>query len=450
MTNIQIDEREKIIAEQQTEERASFSTIYKFLVYSLIGISAFFIPITYNGKSSILLDHIVSFISSSVPGVVTVYALIMLFFGAALPFINKSWNQGLTNQIFTVFKLFGLAFGFMIVFNIGPAWLFAPDMGPFLMEKLIKPVSLLVPIGGMFLALLVCYGLLEFVGIFMQPFMRPIFRTPGRSAIDAVASFVGSYSIGLLVTNRIYGEGKYSKREATIVATGFSTVSVTFMIVIANTLDLMNYWNVYFWTAFLVTFVVTAITVRIPPISTIPDDYKEGVTPQPEEIIKKDRIKVAWREAMATARSTPTLPVNIWINLKDGLRMAVNILPMILSVGLLGLVLATYTPVFDLLGYIFYPFTWLLQMPEPMITAKAAAISISEIFLPALLVTDSLITTKFIVAVLSVSSILFFSAMIPCILATDIPISVPKLVAIWFIRVILTLIIVTPIAYVMF
>jgi nucleoside recognition membrane protein YjiH len=444
----ELDTKKVYISNNPTTSKSAVGA-FKFFIYSLIGIFVFFVPVTLNGKSSIILDHIVSGIIGLSSSAVTVYALIVLALGAAYPFITKTWNNGIVDIIFSTFKVFGFVFGVLIIFNVGPAWLFDPSMGPFLMEKLIKPVSLLVPIGGMFLALLVSYGLLEFVGVFMQPIMRPIFKTPGRSAVDAVASFVGSYSIGLLVTNRIFNEGKYTIREAAIVATGFSTVSVTFMVVIANTLDLMSIWNLYFWISFIVTFTVTAITVRMWPLNKMSEEYFNG-DGFPEQIVKKDRIKTAWKEAMFTANNTPSLSRNIWVNLKDGFHMTMNILPTIMSVGLLGLVLATYTPVFDILGYIFYPLTWALQMPEPLLTAKAAAISISEIFLPALLVVEAQMITKFIVAVLSISSILFFSAIIPCILATDVPISIPKLVVIWFQRVVLTLIIITPIAFILF
>jgi nucleoside recognition membrane protein YjiH len=114
---------------------------------------------------------------------------------------------------------------------------------------------------------LVGYGLLEFVGVIMRPIMRPLFKTPGRSAIDAVASFVGSYSLGLVITNRVFREGKYTNREASVIATGFSTVSATFMIIVARTLGLMEMWNLYFWSTLVITFIVTAITVRIWPLS---------------------------------------------------------------------------------------------------------------------------------------------------------------------------------------
>ncbi|WP_076526382.1 hypothetical protein [Kroppenstedtia eburnea] len=43
--------------------------------------------------------------------------------------------------------------------------------------------------------------------------------------------------------------------------------------------------------------------------------------------------------------------------------------------------------------------------------------------------------------------ILFFSASIPCILSTEIPVSIGELVIIWLERTILTLLIATPLVY---
>lgn len=449
-----VNETQRMTELEQNREpsKTNASNLFKFFVFSAIGILVFFVPFEWNGKSSIILDHIVTAIVSANPTVVKFYALTLLIVGTVLPFFSKTWKEGAVNMTFSVLRVLGLLVGVMIVFNIGPAWLFDLSMGPYLWDKLITPVSLLVPIGSVFLALLVSYGLLEFIGVLMQRVMRPVFNTPGRSAIDAVASFVGSYSLGLLVTNRIYNEGKYTKKEATIIATGFSTVSVTFMVVIANTLNLMDHWLLLFWTAFIVTFVATLITIRIRPLKSISNEYAENVEPKPEDVITTNRFETAWKEAMETADAAPTFFVNIFDNLKDGLRMVMSILPTILSIGLLGLVLAEYTLFFDIVGYIFLPVTYLLQAPEPLLTAKAAAVSISEVFLPALLVADvgADVATRFIVAVVSVSAVLFFSAMIPCILATDIPIRIRDLVIIWFERVIISLIIVIPLANLLF
>lgn len=433
-----------------TSAPATPARMWRFFVYSLVGAFVFFVPFKAQGKDTIALDHLVTAVITHLPDLVPYYALVLIYAGAVIPLVTGRWRRSRLDTVFSVAKVIGAVVGTMLVLDAGPSWLFAPDMGPFLFDKLVVPVGLLVPIGAVFLALLVGYGLLEFIGVLMQPVMRPIFRTPGRSAIDAVASFVGSYSLGLLITNRVYQDGKYTTREAMVIATGFSTVSATFMVVVATTLDLMGSWNAYFWSTLVITFAVTAVTVRIWPLNRVTDSYAEGATAQPEAQVDGQRLQRAWAEARATVATAPSLPVNVVRHLRDGLAMATAILPSILSIGLLGLLLATYTPVFDWFGYLFYPVTWLLQLPEPLLVAKASSLGIAEMFLPALLVVESVPAVKFIVAVVCVSQVIFFSALVPCLVATDIPISIPKLLVIWFERVVLTLLFATPVAMLVF
>lgn len=435
---------------EATEMTTRRPAMWQFVVYSAIGAFVFFVPVTYAGKSSIVLDHLVTALMGAIPAALPWIALAMIAAGAVYPLVAGTWRRSTVDVVFTVAKALGLVVGVMLVLDVGPAWLFAPDIGPFLFEKLVVPVGLLVPIGAVFLALLVGYGLLEFIGVLMQPVMRPVWRTPGRSAIDAVASFVGSYSLGLLITNRVYREGKYSAREAAIIATGFSTVSATFMVVVATTLDLMGSWNLYFWSTLVITFIVTAVTVRIRPLSSITDAFHPDATPQPEEPVTGSRLAHAWAEARDTVAKAPSLPRNIWLNLRDGLLMAMAILPSILSIGLAGLLLAKYTPVFDWLGYLFYPVTWAMQLPEPLLAAKASAVGIAEMFLPALVAVDAPEVVRYVVAVVSVSQVIFFSALVPCLVATDIPVSVPKLVVIWVERVLLTLVLAIPVGLLLF
>jgi nucleoside recognition membrane protein YjiH len=411
----------------------------KFILLSFIGIFMFFISIEINGKTTIPLDHLVTFIKNTGSVAMPYYGLIVIILGAAYPFYDKSWNKDMVTSVFSIAKVVGLFVAVMAVTNIGPEWLFTPDMLPFLYNKLVIPVGLIVPVGAMFLAFLVGYGLLEFVGVLMQPIMKPIWKTPGRSAIDAVASFVGSYSIGLLITNKVYKEGKYTKKEAAIIATGFSTVSATFMIIVAKTLGIMEMWNFYFWTTLVITFLVTAITVRLYPLSKKPDTnyFDEEIK---DSIPKGNIFKNALNEGLKASSESEPLGKNISTNFIDGFKMAMSILPSILSIGLLGLILAKYTPVFDVMGYIFYPFTLILNIPEPMLIAKASSLEIAEMFLPALLVKETALLGRYVIGVVSVSSILFFSASIPCIMSTEIPIKMTDIIIIWIQRTILSLI----------
>ncbi|WP_446019984.1 hypothetical protein [Billgrantia sp. Q4P2] len=54
---------------------------------------------------------------------------------------------------------------------------------------------------------------------------------------------------------------------------------------------------------------------------------------------------------------------------------------------------------------------------------------------------------RFAAGVVSVSAVLFFSASIPCIVATSIPLSVGRIVAVWFLRVALSLMLAVPAGY---
>lgn len=424
---------------------------WKLFVYSAIGAFVFFFPVTYKEKNSIPLDHMVTIVRDSIPAVVPWLIFALAFYGTVRSFSTGAFKQSALQAVFAVLNIAGTVISFLMVIDALPWVLGDEDLVPFLWNSIATPVGLIVPIGGTFLAFLIGFGLLEFVGVLMQPIMRPLWTTPGRSAIDAVASFVGSYSLGILVTDRVYQKGGYTGREAAVIATGFSTVSAAFMVIVAKQLDLMNIWGTYFAVTLLVTFLVTAITVRIPPLRTIPDEYCAGVEPDPEKPVEGSRFKNAWREAMLALQRAPSLPQAIWDNLRDGVRMAAAIVPSIMSVGLIGLLLARFTPIFEWTGYLVYPFAWIVQLPEPELGGKAAAMGIAEMFLPATAVAGSgSMVLKFVIGVVAVSAIIFFSALVPCILATKIPVKLSHLVIIWFERVALTIVIATPIAHLLF
>jgi nucleoside recognition membrane protein YjiH len=425
------------------QQRPSTALILKLFFPSALGILIFFVPIEIGDRRTILLDHMVSGARGLLGDASGFYALALIASGAAYPLVRGYWNRNVTERIFTGLKLLGVLAALMAITGWGPAFLHEPDMLPFLFDKLVIPVGLIVPIGAIFLALLISYGLLELIGVLVQPVMRPIWRTPGRSAIDAVASFVGSYSIGLLITNRVYQAGQYSAREAAIIATGFSTVSATFMIIVARTLDLMAVWNFYFWLTLLITFIVTAVTVRLPPLSGMDDSAKDG---EPEAVAGK-RLSIAWQTGLEVAARAPALHKSVAINFKEGLVMAISILPSIMSVGLLGLLAAKYTPLFEWLGWFFYPFVAVWGVADAAALAQASAAGLAEMFLPALLMAEAEFVSRFAAGVVSVSSVLFFSASIPCILSTSIPLSVGRMLVVWFIRVALSLTLAIPTGY---
>jgi nucleoside recognition membrane protein YjiH len=431
------------------KHRYSLSTVFKFGGLSVFGVFLFFTPVTINGVNSIPLDHFITWMNKVVPWLGPIFTVIIVIIGGILPWVQKSYRKNVLSLIMALLRTLGIPFAilgalsFMKIATIGPEWLMKPSMLPFLFEKIVVAVTIIVPVGSLFLTFLICFGLLEFIGVLVNPIMRPVFKTPGKSAINAVAAFIGSFSVAIFFTNKLYNEGKYTKREAVIIMSGFSTVSATFMVIVAKTAKLMDMWNFYFWSALVITFIVTAITVRLWPIRKIENSFKEGVTPAPEDKKPGNIFKNALDEGLKTAENAPPLLKSLWANGRDGINMIFVLSPAMASIGLIAFILVKMTSVFDIVGFIFAPFTLLLSLfglPEPMMLAKACSAILAEMFVPNILVAGLPMTVKYIVAVTSVSAVLFFAGSIPCILASDVEFKPSHMLAIWFERTVLSII----------
>ncbi|RAF53931.1 YjiH family protein, partial [Burkholderia multivorans] len=85
--------------------------------------------------------------------VVPFIVLALILLGAVRPFVTGTWKSSVTKGIFAVLGVVGLVVAILIL-TAPPAWLAAADIGPFLWDKLVIPVGLIVPVGAIFLALL--------------------------------------------------------------------------------------------------------------------------------------------------------------------------------------------------------------------------------------------------------------------------------------------------------
>lgn len=430
-------------------EQASGSTIAKFVVTTLVGALFFLVPVYYNEQWTIPFDVVVSFIRDNAPGAVALYSLLAIVVGAGLSVAatvratrdGDSDRGGIgyfrTGPAFLVVRILGAVFAVLIYFGVGPQMILADNTGGLMFNTLVAAVAVIVPIGAVFVTLFVAFGGLEFLGTLARPIMRPLFRVPGRAALDATASYVGSYSVGLYVTNLMYNQGRYSGREAAVIATCFSTVSMGFFAVVAATLDLLAYFPLIFLSVTVTMAILGVVLCRIPPLSSKPDEY--AAPPITEVEYHGHLARHAWREAVGRATLARGLGKELWIGFVDGLKLALLILPTILAVGLLAILLAEHTPLFTWLGRPIEPVLELLRIPDAATLAPATLIGITEMFLPALLVTEAAVAGKFFIAVLSISQLLFFSAVIPLILELDIPVKLVDMVVLFLMRTVIAI-----------
>lgn len=417
------------------------SSIARFVAFSFIGVFMFFAQITIGDRHGIPIDLLTTMIIDGL-GIISDYAaLFLVVLGAAWPFIKKTWNRSITDVIFTGFKIFGLIAAVMVCFNFGPEVILNADNGPYLFNSLVKPTALMIVIGAPLLCLLVNYGFVDFIGVFIRPLTRILWKTPGRSAVDAVSSFVGSTSMGLLFTNQMYVNNKYNAKEACIIATGFTTVAISFMVIVANTLGISVYWNLYFFVTLLITFLCTAVTCRIYPLSKKPETYYDSSSEGGFDESPKGNIFVtAIDEAVKAVNSAGSLLNNMKTSLISGMNLLLEFVPLLMGIGLAALVLAATTPIFEWFGYIFYPFTKIMGVPEATQAAQGVGMGLAEMFLPAIHCVNCDLQTRFFIAIICITQIIMFSTTIPMVLATKIPLSILDMVIVWFERSVIAII----------
>ena len=150
------------------------------------------------------------------------------------------------------------------ILNIGPEMIKSEDTGGLVFSSLLPTLVAVFLFAAIFLPLLMEYGLLELLGPIFRPIMRPLFTLPGRSTVDNLASFIGG-TVGVLITSRQYGEGYYSRREATVISTTFSVVSITFAIV-AETIRMQDQFFYFYLTVVISCLIAAMIMPRIWPL----------------------------------------------------------------------------------------------------------------------------------------------------------------------------------------
>ena len=407
----------------------------------------------YESSRSIPLDHLIKYLKEAKVSIwdtftleiiflLKIFVLIVATIGGILPWIEKSFKRNTLCFILSVLRTLGIPVCVMGFFSIGPGFLHKPQFVPFAWQNIAVEVTIIVAFGSIFLTFIMGYGLLEFTGVIVRPIMRPLYKVPGKAAINAIAAFIGNFSVAMFLTDELYKESKYTYREAAIVMTGFSTVSATFMIVIAKTAGFMNIWNFYFWSTLLITFTVTAITVRLYPLNSLDSSYIDGVG-KPEKEVKGNIIHSAINEGVKAAAQSKSLLKSLWTNLKGGMRMCFVLTPSATAVGLIAAILANETKFFNIVGTVFMPITYVLKLfglENPSEVAKASAVVLGEVFVPNLTVQTLPDVPRYIIAVVSVSTIIFFAGFIPCLYATSIKMKPWQLLLIWFERAALSII----------
>lgn len=419
--------------------------IVKFLVFTFLGIFCFFISVNIGGSSAVPMVHIVNWVKGNIKAhfdiIVTVICA-AIFLGYVIgKFIKKDGfcarvfkKDGVVNGIL---YLIAIVVSLCCLLGVGPAAILDPMVGP---EAVYLGGSVLITctVAGWLVNFLTEFGLLEFMGIIISPLMRRLYRLPGQSSIDALSSFVAAPAVGVFITNKLYNERVYTEKEACCIMTNFSVVSLGLFALICSNVDRPDMYGNVVLVSLICAFVMAAIVIRIWPLTRKRDVYVDGTVQTPEMrkpgSYNKDTLPNAFAAGVTKARDGSAKI--LYTCLGDVLGFTLKIVAFVVAVGAIVLWLGYNTPVFNWLGIPMVPYLKLCQVPDATEVAASTLIGITEVLLPSMLIAGKEISevAVFFVCVLGTVQIIFFDESANAMLASDVKWSAWELVAIFMVR----------------
>lgn len=445
----------------------------RFLIPSIIGIILFMIPVKNDGEWTIIVKIIADIIGGALGGVLPLLCVIIITISAVMSLIALGKPKFImdspilkdtfcTSPIWVAVRVLGAVFiwltylgvqagdedtGFIHMITEGGA-------GGFVLSDLLTVLVIIFIIAALLLPLLLDFGLLEFVGAMLTKVMRPLFKIPGRAAVDCITSWIGDGTLGVMLTCNQYENGYYSAREASVIATTFSAVSITFSIVVLAQVDLMQYFGVYYLMICLVGVACAIIVPRIPPLSMKKDTYVVEGRAMPETIPPQYKSSFEYGMDLALKKAGEFKGIGQFLEngIKNAAGMWFGVLPTVMAIGTLALLLANNTPIFEILGKPFLPLLQLLQVPEAAEASKTMIVGFTDMFTPSIIAAEGIASemTRFIVASVSVTQLIYLSEVGGLILGSKLPVKLWELFVLFLERTIISLLIICPLAHLIF
>ncbi|PTP96116.1 YjiH family protein [Vibrio splendidus] len=448
---------------QPEKSKGSF---WVFLIPSLIGLFLFMAPISYQGDLTIpvaiLAKSIQAVFGESLVAIITaivafmsVASVLSTIFKPAF-ITSNSFLNGLFNPspLWLLVRLIGGAAAFMAFFQVGPEFIWEENTGGLVLEGLLPTLFSVFIFAGLLLPLLLNFGLLELFGTLLSKVMRPIFNLPGRSAIDCMASWLGDGSVGILLTSKQYEKKFYTQREAAVVGTTFSAVSITFSLVVIAQVELEHLFLPFYAAICLAGIVAAVIIPRLPPLSMKKDTFIDGSKPHKDaDAIPAGHSTFSWGLELAVNKASQVKSAKSVFaeGIRNAVDMVFGVLPVVMGLGTIALVIAEYTSVFSFLGQPFIPFLELLGVPEAVAASETIVVGFADMFIPAILAASiDNEMTRFVIAAMSVTQLIYMSEVGALLLGSKIPVNILELFIIFILRTLITLPVIAGVAHLIF
>ena len=425
----------------------------------------FILPYRFNGTTNTTIGHLKGFLSHSLTSSLPLIAMLIIVFCSIatlwiLYFRPKKIEESeffsemfLVTPFWLFSRLLGAVIAVMVYFKLGPEFVLREDIGGTLLFHVAPRVLVLSLVLGFTTPLLLDFGLVEYIGTFMRPIMRPFFNLPGRSAIDCLASWVGNGEVAVLLTVEMHEEGHYSDREAAVMATTFSVIGIPYTYAVADLVGLSDRFGLLLFAIYFTLALVAFIMPHVWPLCSIPETYsgKKGRHPLSEKIPHGYTLG-RWSFLSAVYKAGQmSLKKYLHSVMHLSLSLLFCTLPLVIAWGATLLILNELTPVFKLIEIPFESLLNFAGVPEADQISTAIVLAFVDQFLGAVVgLQCETEAAKFFCAAISATTLISMTETGGHIWHSRIPIGFGTLLWLYLVRTLLSLVVLIPLTLLFF
>ena len=261
-----------------------FFEVAKVIIYSIIGIVVFFIPVTIDNQTKTILHHITYKLQVNYRGLLQLCTIVYITIGVIKSTLSK--HKSNLKKIYSYFSIFSIFIVISIFYDKYSIVLLDDNISLILEETILNLITLL-PLSAIFMPFILDFGLMDIVEAYCHKLMKKLFNLSGKSVLNIIMYIFNDCFCGYFMTNLLYKKGQIRQREACIILLNFSIASVSISNYIAEELNI-NKVNFFILSMFILILVNT-ILCRTYPINKKKKSYYVK-TNYKESYFKSDKL----------------------------------------------------------------------------------------------------------------------------------------------------------------
>ncbi|SHH10277.1 YjiH family protein [Cognatishimia maritima] len=427
----------------------------KMIIGSFCGFAFFMIPFKWDGELTILISLIQDKISAPVEGQLPL-VIVALMVLSALGSVSGTLTGGagmnkyfksifVTSVMSLIFRVAAAVMSIMAYWKLGHEAVWNEYTGEIIIIYLMPSLLVIFLLATTLLPLLLDFGGVEFIGVYLQPMFKRLFRLPGRASVLTATSWIGSGTNGIIAADIDYKKGMYTAREVSILCLGFGTISMPAVFIYTTSIGGLEVGTFlyFFFTLFVVGVVSTMVIARVPPLSLKSDEFYQGKK-NPMLELPKDVSRSKLQRASDIAYKKAEKAPGLGRILKDGVlttfELYMTVFPLIVVIGILALVATEFTPIFKFIAIPLEPLLSTIGMPEASEAAPAFLVGFADLLLP-FLAAEGIESqlTKFVICVTGTVTVICMSETGAILLKSAIPVNFTDLVLVFLLKTVVSI-----------